>query len=175
MTLTIFLIPSGTADLLCLPTSLSTHVLEWGWGLSKTTQKNHQHPRNEMPGHEGPSLFLHVSNIHLHSSATGSWQLCRGHSWSCKLQPKHADLCWPLLTPGFDDRLGLLCSSAMSRWRWETKTMEGNIKDRRTEREACQVKGQAGQLSDECNCEHIDLWLSNGTVCHVSWCYLCLE
>lgn len=35
-------------------------------------------------------------------------------------------------------------------------TIEGNIKARRAGREPCQVKGQAGQLSDEYNCGHMD-------------------
>lgn len=76
------------------------------------------------------------------------------------------------LTLGFDDRLGLLCSSALSRWGGETKTMEGNIKARLAER------GLSGQRASWTVEWWVQLWthrcLSKGVLCHVSWCCLSL-
>lgn len=37
--------------------------------------------------------------------------------------------------------------------------MAGNIKLMEARRQTCGVKGHAGQLSDECSCEHVDLLL----------------
>lgn len=37
--------------------------------------------------------------------------------------------------------------------------MAGNIKPAEAGSQACGVRGQAGQLSDECSCGHVDLLL----------------
>ena len=90
-------------------------------------------------------------------------------------QPRLSGPCWPPVTPGFDDRLGLLCGSSLSRWGQGRMTMAGNIKPMEAGRRSYGVMGQAGQLSDECSCGHVDLLLCPfSSACHVSWCCLCL-
>lgn len=93
-----------------------------------------------------------------------------------QLQPEHVGLCWPSLTLGFDDRLGLLCSTAQSRWGQGRMTMAGKHKGH-----AGWKRALSGQRSGWTVEWWVQLWtheppsLSSGSVCHVSWCCFCLR
>lgn len=99
------------------------------------------------------SLFS--ASVHLHRGSTGSWHHL-GEVIAGWAQLRVSGPSWPSVTLGFDDRLDLLCSVPLSRWEHGGMTMAGNIKAREA-RDGLQVIGQAGQLSDECSCGHMDL------------------
>lgn len=108
-----FQLPSGTGDLHCLLTPCPTPLQESGRGVSRITQMKCHHSWNEVPANEGLSppfsKSLCTSTVlQLVADITGG--VIPDWAWSWLSGP-----CWPPVTLGFDDRLGFLCSSTLSR------------------------------------------------------------